>query len=1135
VGAVAETRPGPPPPPPPRLPKFKYRFRSVWEVAPWILVQIYPRGTFGARLHGTTRRYRVYADVMFEEELPQDTDATYWVTQFPQGGNLICMEASSVTCSKGVRFCSVELNRNTLDCITRRCAPEAHSGKLNFYWPPRSRYPEILGGTRAPADEVRPAVDGTTCTGALALLGEVTDPALLKAAKDRGWEDTAAALEAVARAVKDGADAAATALGMLAVPLVITTRREGFDTIVEARRPVPIRALRVFVSGPEGARFKVRVLAAGRIHGPKPKSTGEPVIVITHGTSVVVAEQREVAPGEPVDVAITPPEAETPASYESYIAARSMQALVHVIPPPGVDKFDVYVTLVWGTASPSANDIEWGDAGGIRVTYDMKKRAPSFDLKPLGTRYEAGGKLVAELAVSTPVPGCHAAEVEVYLPHDPGSAPHRERVEVCGPPGVKAARVQAELRPRYIEPQKWVAARVVYNGKTVAEVSWRMEWKPKAEVEVLSVTARAEGPDPLRPEELVVTADVMNWTLQRRKVKICPSVSGGIKERCYCLHGGDVSQCGAMFVRCYDYMVMEGTEPCAELELEPLELVMLEWRAPKSVCQGVPVTLRVYRRERGAQPAQGMVGPPGEWTVQEVRRPERTWCWAFRLYSEYTDKWGWAGDGRFAVPPDELARDIAREFKFYHLNYMGIERGELMPGKFCAEVMGKRACVKKPSEYELKMAEMGRKYGGCVAYNLALPDIVEEIIGKDRGLQLILCDGRENPWKAREVVLGSPAEKFRLALAFKWSKPPKVVSPVPLVTVIGDMEHIYVAWVPKQGWYGKPQIPDTNIHGVNVPVNLPEGGKFAEVELTPLLFFGGRPERVPEQFAAVLHVQMPWYVVNAGVINPRQLCFLDVMCPDLEKYAGLPCMVVNSVPVRSLPVGSAHDVFVPPTLLVNATKGLTVRIIKDVNGVCSFEPGIKVLGPQGEVKGGCRFVKESRALRERAPIRGLPVREEGEGRYRYGVPRERVEVEYLECYYPPPPLLEFVPVYVFKIAQEPQRVPGAAGEPQLAIKPASGNYAVPPGGRFEVTLDTDAREWELGLRLGVGLSPEEARRTAVEVDLVDRAGRRAKRFRVSGPVRIAFRLPERLPARVCLYLQPLANGLPRDDRTYCFT
>jgi hypothetical protein len=1120
--SVSEIRPGPPPPPPPRLPKYRYRLRSVWEVAPWVLVQVYPRGVFGARLLGTARRFRALADIAFEDELPQDTDARVLVSQLDVRRHLSCNVGSKARCPAGLRLCTVELGGDAIDCLTKGCgtAPES----IDF-WVEGER----IGGTYSRVSgEFRPAIDGSTCTSATALLDAVTDPALAKMARDRGWEDTAAVLDAMARAARDGADAAAAALGALAVPLAISTQlSEEVGGAREAARPYPIRALRVIISGPQGARFTVRALASGTIHARVVEPTEGGVAFTPRSATVALAEQREVLPGQPVDLAITPPDLAELASRETryvrgwswaVIDRRVLQALVHVIPPPGTDKFGIYVTLAWGSESPAADDVEWGSAGGIHVSYDLAKRAPSFDIKPLGARYVPGGKLVAELLVSTPGPGCHQADVEVYLPHDPGSAPHRERVEVCGPPSVKTARVQAELRPRYVEPQKWVAARVTYSGRTVAEVSWRMEWRPKAEVEVTSLSVRAEGPDPLRPEELAVTADVVNWTTGRKKVKICPRVS--VLERS-----------PPLYVQ-YDEVKAVDAEPCAELELDPLELAGLEWRAPRAACQGTPATVRIYRRERGAQPAQAMAGPPGGMQVwREERRPGETWCGAFRLYEMDTEGWIKCSlPGGTTLAPDpgtcEMAKRAGMGVALVYAGVLLTEDMFAMPGEFCVEVLGKKACARRPTRRELSLGEMAKRYGGCVSYTLGLDERAEKILGRDAKLELHLCDGRSNPWLPHEVVLDSPAREYKLALAFWLNKKfdrQGFQPPIP--------DSIYVAWVPVQG---ESQIPGTSIHGVWAPLNLPgETPRWAEVKLVPLLFFGGRAERVPGEFMAALHVQLPWYALEIGG-NPRQRCYERAawVCEHLRAYASTPCVELEwrrpGQPPLKAPldpsfcatVTSMSESIECGPILADATGGVTVRVLKSPGSTawysgCQYDPVIRAFWLK-EVRGECA-AKKRRV------------------HYKFGTTERDIEVEYLECMFPPSPLARFFPAYAFKIARgPPPGGGGAGGEPRLAVRPASGNYAVPPGGRFEVALDADAREWELGLRLGIGLTPDSARETAVEVDLVDAAGRRARRFRVSGPARIAFRLPERLPAQVCIYLQPLVNGLPRDDRTYCF-
>jgi len=103
------------------------------------------------------------------------------------------------------------------------------------------------------------------------------------------------------------------------------------------------------------------------------------------------------------------------------------------------------------------------------------------------------------------------------------------------------------------------------------------------------------------------------------------------------------------------------------------------------------------------------------------------------------------------------------------------------------------------------------------------------------------------------------------------------------------------------------------------------------------------------------------------------------------------------------------------------------------------------------------------------------------------------------------------------------------------LKPESGRRTVPKGGLFLIDLDTnDTGEYELGLKLGIGLDAESAKKSATEVELVDARGRRGKRHKVRGKIRLALKLPEKLPAEICIYMQPIINGLPKDDRIYCF-
>jgi len=114
--------------------------------------------------------------------------------------------------------------------------------------------------------------------------------------------------------------------------------------------------------------------------------------------------------------------------------------------------------------------------------------------------------------------------------------------------------------------------------------------------------------------------------------------------------------------------------------------------------------------------------------------------------------------------------------------------------------------------------------------------------------------------------------------------------------------------------------------------------------------------------------------------------------------------------------------------------------------------------------------------------------------------------------------------------------PPTGSQKYFALKPESGRRAVPQGGVFDIELDTnETGEYELGIKMGIGLDAESAKKNAVEVELVNaRTKTKAKRHKVKGKIRMGLRLPEKLPREVCIYIEPIINGLPRDGRTYCF-
>jgi hypothetical protein len=104
----------------------------------------------------------------------------------------------------------------------------------------------------------------------------------------------------------------------------------------------------------------------------------------------------------------------------------------------------------------------------------------------------------------------------------------------------------------------------------------------------------------------------------------------------------------------------------------------------------------------------------------------------------------------------------------------------------------------------------------------------------------------------------------------------------------------------------------------------------------------------------------------------------------------------------------------------------------------------------------------------------------------------------------------------------------------VVVKPASGVFSPGefPGNIFPVTV-TASREVELSFALGVGLTEEDARRNAVEIELIDRGGNRHRKIRARD-LKILFKLPPRLYTPVYVYLEPRVNGVPKSARMWKF-
>jgi hypothetical protein len=106
----------------------------------------------------------------------------------------------------------------------------------------------------------------------------------------------------------------------------------------------------------------------------------------------------------------------------------------------------------------------------------------------------------------------------------------------------------------------------------------------------------------------------------------------------------------------------------------------------------------------------------------------------------------------------------------------------------------------------------------------------------------------------------------------------------------------------------------------------------------------------------------------------------------------------------------------------------------------------------------------------------------------------------------------------------------------VEVEPASGTFSITsfPNGIFPISVSA-SDEVELSFAIGVGLSEEQARRSAVEVELVDsRTGARLRKVKASS-LRLRFRLPPALPAPVYVYLEPRANGMPVSARIWSFS
>jgi hypothetical protein len=133
------------------------------------------------------------------------------------------------------------------------------------------------------------------------------------------------------------------------------------------------------------------------------------------------------------------------------------------------------------------------------------------------------------------------------------------------------------------------------------------------------------------------------------------------------------------------------------------------------------------------------------------------------------------------------------------------------------------------------------------------------------------------------------------------------------------------------------------------------------------------------------------------------------------------------------------------------------------------------------------------------------------------------------------PVSEELPIVV-KIGAGRNEIPPRVGVTTLHVEPPSGSTSASalPGGVFSVSISSPS-EVELSFAIGVGLSEEQARKSAVEVDLVDaRTGARLRKVKARN-LRLRFRLPQKLLAPVYVYLEPRVGGAPVSARLWKFT
>jgi hypothetical protein len=124
-----------------------------------------------------------------------------------------------------------------------------------------------------------------------------------------------------------------------------------------------------------------------------------------------------------------------------------------------------------------------------------------------------------------------------------------------------------------------------------------------------------------------------------------------------------------------------------------------------------------------------------------------------------------------------------------------------------------------------------------------------------------------------------------------------------------------------------------------------------------------------------------------------------------------------------------------------------------------------------------------------------------------------------------------------KVGEGRNSVQPPRGGVQITVSPPPGEYRVSalPGGVFAVGVSASGGEPELSFAIGVGLSEEQARKSAVEVDLVDaRTGARLRKVKARN-LRLRFRLPPALPAPIYVYLEPRVGGAPVSARLWKFT